>query len=170
MIVAIGIAALLQIGCGSTPTASGGGSRSNVPPEITAWRNQHSADTYSGMGISSIMDNESDAYLQATTLAREELAFNLESEIAGIAENYVKRAEGQGQSDRIAKFQNSTKQLANATVRNAKSYGPYINNNGATYIIVYLDKAGTQKDLSKYVDDVFAETENELNEMLGVKK
>jgi predicted transcriptional regulator len=122
---------------------------------------------YYGMGISEFQ-NESDALQQATILARENLAGSLETEVAAIGENAVRRAEAQGETDRIARFQNATKQILSQTLRKVKTYGPYMNGRGNTYLVVYLDKNSFKKDINEYVDAVFEKTDEELNQLLGL--
>ncbi|MDR2397774.1 MAG: hypothetical protein LBD74_03325 [Spirochaetaceae bacterium] len=124
-------------------------------------------DVYYGMGISEFQ-NESDALQQATILARENLAGSLETEVAAIGENAVRRAEAQGETDRIARFQNATKQILSQTLRKVKTYGPYMNGRGNTYLVVYLDKNSFKKDINEYVDAVFEKTDEELNQLLGL--
>jgi hypothetical protein len=176
--VALGALIVGLAGCAGAPAATStataevpaqtaGAARAGVPPEITAWNNTNSGDTISGMGVSSITDNDSDAFQQALVLARENLAASLEAEVAAISENYVRRSEAAGETDRVAKFQDSTKQLVTQTIRNSKTYGPFANERGSTYIIVYLDKTSMQKNIHEIVDEVFAETEAELDTMLG---
>jgi hypothetical protein len=155
------MAGILLYSCASAPS-----SRSNVPPEITLWMNENSNEVFSGMGISTHA-REDDAYQQAITIARENLAAALETEVAAISEDYRKILEGRGEFNRIAEFGNSTKQRVAQLVRNTKTYGPFINNNGATYILLYMDKKSTQPALETFVEDTFADTKNELNEILN---
>jgi hypothetical protein len=164
VLVLAAVFALVLGSCASEPAPA---PRAGVPPEVSKWNEEHSGDTFSGMGISTF-DNESDALQQATVLARQNLAASLETEVAAISENYVQRSEANGETDRVAKFKDATKQLVNQTVSRSKTYGPYMNDRGSTYIVVYLDKQSTQKDLNTYVDEIFSATESELNNMLGV--
>jgi hypothetical protein len=139
-------------------------SRSGVPPEITQWMNENSNDVYSGMGISTL-SREDDAYQEALTLARQNLAASLETEVTAISEDYRKLLEGRGEFNRIAEFDNSTKQWVDRLVRNTKTYGPYMSNSGATYILLYMDKKSTEPTLEAHVEETFAPIKDELNEM-----
>ncbi|MDR1074384.1 MAG: hypothetical protein LBL45_12075 [Treponema sp.] len=168
-ICVLSVVTLLASGCGSSPaTPSSQGGRGN-PPEIAAWIQQHQDDDiHYATGISEF-ENESDAMQQALALARENLAASLETEVAAISENAVRRAEAQGQTDRIARFQDATKQLVSTTLRNVRTFGPYVNGRGNTYIIVYLDKRNFQKDVNDIVEEAFAEANSQLNNMLGIE-
>jgi predicted transcriptional regulator len=119
------------------------------------------------MGISEFQ-NESDALQQASMLARQNLASSLETEVAAIGENAVRRAEANGETDRVARFQDATKQIVTQTLRRVKTFGPHMNGRGNTYIVVYLDKNSFKKDINEYVDTVFEKTDQELNQLLGL--
>jgi hypothetical protein len=151
----------------AAPAQTAGAARAGVPVEVSSWINTNGDEAFYGLGISTITDNDSDAFQQASILARENLAASLETEVAAISENYVRRSEAGGETDRVAKFQDATKQIVSQTVRGAKSYGPFANERGSIYMLVYLDKTSTRRDLNQYVDEVFAETEAELDKILG---
>jgi predicted transcriptional regulator len=138
--------------------------------EVSQWRQQHqdADDVYSEIGISTIKDDESDAYQQALMVARQNLAASLETEVAAIGENARRRAEAQGETDKVARFQDSTKQIVSQTLRKVKTFGPYINGQGNTYVVAYLDKNSFKKDINEYVDAVFEKTDQELNQLLGL--
>ena len=165
-------AAALLVSCVSAPPsepAAPSQAQGGPPSEVSQWIQQHqnAYDLYYGMGISEF-DNDSDALQQATILARENLAGSLETEVAAIGENAVRRAEAQGETDRVARFQDSTKQIVTQTLRKVKTFGPYMNGRGNTYIVVYLDKNSFKKDINEYVDAVFEKTDQELNQLLGL--
>jgi hypothetical protein len=164
-------AALLLVSCVSAPPPESEPSQpqGGPPNEVAQWIQQHqgSDDVYYGMGISEF-ENESDALQQATILARENLAGSLETEVAAIGENAVRRAEANGETDRVARFQDSTKQIVTQTLRKVKTFGPYMNGRNNTYILVYLDKNSFKKDINEYVDTVFEKTDTELNQLLGL--
>ncbi|MDR2536466.1 MAG: hypothetical protein LBD29_10605 [Treponema sp.] len=168
LFVFLSIGALLAAGCASSNgTSSSSKGNATVPAEITQWRNEH--DLMHGLGISTF-DDESDAMQQAATIARQNLASLMETEVAGISENYVKRSTVGGESDKAAKFQEGTKQIVSQTLRGAKIYGPYMNNRGSTYVIIYLDdnsKKAFDKNVHDIADEIFAPMEGELNEILG---
>jgi hypothetical protein len=169
--VAVAAAALL-VSCASAPppeAAAPSQPQGGPPTEVAQWIQQHqnADDVYYGMGISEF-ENESDALQQATILARENLAGSLETEVASIGENAVRRAEANGETDRVARFQDATKQIVTQTLRKVKTYGPYMNGRGNTYIVVYLDKNSFKQDINQYVDTVFEKTDAELNQLLGL--
>jgi hypothetical protein len=165
--LALAVVTLLASGsCGSAPAPKQ--QQGGNPPEIAAWIQQRQSDVYYGTGISEF-ENESDAMQQALVLARQNLAASLEVEVAAISENFVQRAEAQGQTDRIAKFGDASKQMVSTSLKNVKTVGPYMNGKGNTYIVAYLDKQSFQKDVNSIVNDVFAEANSQLNDMLGVK-
>jgi hypothetical protein len=154
--------------CATTSQTAGTSQvRGGMPGEMTSWINQHQDDVIYGVGISSIGD-ESDALREATALARSDLAGNVETDVATITADMVKRAEGRGETERIAKFEDATKQVINQTISYSKTYGPYVNNIGNTYIIKYIDKQGFRRDLSSYVDEAFKDVENDLDKILGL--
>ncbi|MDR1029450.1 MAG: LPP20 family lipoprotein [Treponema sp.] len=163
--------AALLLSCVSAPPPEQAPSQpqGGPPPEVSQWIQQHQNDddVYYGMGISEFQ-NESDALQQATMLARENLAGSLETEVAAIGENAVRRAEAQGETDRIARFQDATKQIVTQTLRKVKTFGPYMNGRGNTYVVTYLDKNSFKKDINEYVDAVFEKTDAELNQLLGL--
>jgi hypothetical protein len=160
-VAVITITAVLFGSCASSP-------RGGVPPELSKWINQQGDTIIYGLGISTITDNESDAYRQVVTLAQADLAGNLQTQVAAIAKDMAERQEGRGGAERIAKFEASTKQVVDKTVVAAKQYGPYTNKKGNTYIVKYIEKKGFNRDLSSYVNDVFAPTEKQLDEILGL--
>jgi hypothetical protein len=166
--------AALWVSCASAPAsepaqAEPSQPQGGPPKEVAQWIQQHQNDddVYYGMGISEFQ-NESDALQQATMLARENLAGSLETEVAAIGENAVRRAEAQGETDRIARFQDATKQIVSQTLRKVKTFGPYMNGRGNTYVVVYLDKNSFKKDINEYVDAVFEKSDQELNQLLGL--
>jgi hypothetical protein len=130
-------------------------------------QHQDADDVYYGTGISEF-ESESDALQQATILARADLAGKLETEVAAIGENALRRAEANGENDKVVRFQNSTKQIVTQTLRKVKTFGPYMNGRGNTYVLVYLDKDSFKKDINEYVDAVFEKTDVELNQLLGL--
>jgi hypothetical protein len=151
----------------NAPQSVAQSSRTIIPPEISQWRNDHTSDSFSGLGISTLT-NTSDAYQQAVILARNDLAGSLEVEVAGIGENYVQTAEARGETERVAQFKNSTMQLIQQTISKSKTVGPYLNDREETYVLVYLDQQSARKELSQYVDDFFSDERNELKDMLGI--
>jgi hypothetical protein len=160
--VFLGLGALLLAGCASAP-------KGGNPPEISKWISDHqnSDDMWYATGISEFQ-NESDAMQQALMLARENLAASLETQVAAIGSNAVQRAEAQGQTDRVARFRDSTKQIVDQTLRNVKTFGPFTNDKGNTSVVAYLDKQSFNKDVNAYVDQIFAQTDAELNQILGL--
>jgi hypothetical protein len=126
-------------------------SQKGPPPEISQWMNQHNADTYSGMGIST-SQNAGDALIQASALARQQLASSIETEIAAITADKRKILEGRGETERIASIENATKQEVRQRLLNSRTFGPYVNAKGDTYVIVYL---ANKQSLNDYANTVF---------------
>ncbi|MDR1893242.1 MAG: hypothetical protein LBQ61_00945 [Spirochaetales bacterium] len=158
------LTALLAAGCATQPAAP---VRGGMPEEMTAWLNQNQANIIYGTGISEL-PNESDALRQATMLAREDLAGKLETTVAAVASDAVRQAEGRGETERIARFEDATKQVISNTIRNTQTYGPFVNGRGNTYVFVYVDKGATEQSLLDYVDTAFQGTDQQLDRILGL--
>jgi hypothetical protein len=156
------VTAVLLASCGSSPSAKGGG----VPSGIRDWIDKQGDGIVYGLGISEA-ENESDAQRQASNLARSDLAAKLEARVATISKDFLDLSEKNGEKSRIAKFQEGTKQLINATIERSNARLPEINSIGNTYIIIYVDAKKLDGDIIEVVDEVFGDLENELNEQLG---
>jgi hypothetical protein len=117
------------------------------------------------MGIST-SQNAGDALIQATAMARQQLASSIETEIAAITADKRKILEGRGETERIASIENVTKQWVSQRLQNSRTFGPYVNAKGDTYVIVYLaNKKAEKQSLNDYANTVFEKTDAELDAM-----
>jgi hypothetical protein len=165
------------VACASTPGASGGASTSasaseppRIPAQITKWQEDNGASSYFGLGIST-SKNLDTAYGTALNLATENLGRSIETDVAGITENYLQEAEARGETDRVAMYKNSTMQLINQTIRGSKPFGPYVNDRDETFVIAYLNpqQAKSLRDqVMAIAEETFADERVELKNMLGV--
>ena len=130
--------------------------------EVIKWSNTD--DVIIGIAISSL-SNESDALEQVKTIAMGDLATNMEAHVAQIAENYIKIAEGRGEYEKIAEFNKGVKIIISNTIKMVKT-AYYSRRRGNTYFIMYIDKDSFTPDLNTYVNEVFKETKEELDEIL----
>jgi hypothetical protein len=136
---------------------------------MRGWINSREDTVIYGTGISTFPD-ESDALIQATTLARADLAGKIETQVAAITKDFRSVAQARGETERLSDFEAGTKQLVNQTITGARTYGPEINGKGNTYIIVYVDQKTTEKNLTDHVRNFFSGMESELDKQLDANK
>jgi hypothetical protein len=114
-----------------------------MPQEISQWINQHTADAYFGIGVSPL-ENTAEALLQASALARQQLASTFETQITAITKDKRKIFEADGETERIASIENATKQEVRQKIQNSQTFGPCVNEKGDTYVLVYIMKETIQ--------------------------
>ena len=137
------------------------------PSGIAGWIKENGDKTHHAIGISTIRDDESDAFQEAQIMARQNLVMNLDSAIVAIVERGLNRATTPEEQRRLTLLKNSSKQIASQRLSNSRMYGPVMNNKGNTYVIAYLDKNSFDRDINSYVQEFFAATSAELDRLLA---
>ena len=153
---------------GSTASSSGyqGGDSNVYPPEINAWLAQNGDKAIIGVGISEL-PRTTDALRQARTLALQDLAANIQSEVASITKDFVSAQEARGQTERVAEFNEGIGLKVQQTIEGAQSLGPYKMNN-ETWVARYILLEPLQETIRDVIKETFQETDDQINKMLGL--
>ncbi|MDR0722995.1 MAG: hypothetical protein LBF75_09450 [Treponema sp.] len=152
---------------GSTASSTGAPAGSNVyPPEINQWIAQNGDKAIIGVGISEL-PRTSDALRQARTLALQDLAANVRSEVASITKDFVSAQEARGQTERVANFNEGIGIKVEQTLEGAQSLGPYKMNN-ETWVARYILLEPLQETIRDVIKETFQETDDQINKMLGL--
>jgi hypothetical protein len=163
LVAVITITAVLWVSCASGPSSGGGG---GYPKEITDWLTENPDATY-GLGISTITDDISDAYRQATKQALGDLAQSIETKVAVVGGDAVKRS-GKGEDQaKVSKFEDAAANTTGQVIAGAKNVGPYTDNKGNIYLIKYVANEDLAQALQPVVKEVFADTDAKLENILN---
>ncbi|MDR3343733.1 MAG: hypothetical protein LBT14_13340 [Treponema sp.] len=176
VLVSAVIAALCLGSCASSPQ-SGGTSQSGsqpvqqsgsnlYPPEMNDWIAVNGDKVVMGIGVSDL-PRTGDALRQARTIAMQDLAGSLQSEIASVTKDFLDNREAAGQTDRVAEFKDAIGIKVQATVENAQTFGPY-KLEGDTFIIRYITKESMNASIADVVKETFQEENDQINKMLGI--
>ncbi|MDR3115999.1 MAG: hypothetical protein LBU25_10835 [Treponema sp.] len=168
------VLALFLLGSCATAPQSGSGSPASsapagsnlYPPEINDWIAQNGDKAIIGVGISEL-PRTSDALRQARTLALQDLAANIQSEVASITKDFVSAQEARGQTERVAEFNEGIGLKVQQTIEGAQSLGPYQINN-EVWVARYILKEPLQETIRDVIKETFQETDDQINKMLGL--
>ncbi|MDR2634053.1 MAG: hypothetical protein LBC51_10605 [Treponema sp.] len=177
LLVSLVLAVLLLGSCATAPESGSAGSSSagsssaaqpgNVyPREITDWIAQNGDKAIIGVGTSDL-ERTSDALRQARTLALQDLAANVQSEVVSITKDFVSDQEARGQKERVAEFNEGIGIKVQQTIEGAQSLGPYKMNN-ETWVARYIMKEPLQETIRDVIKETFQETDDQINKMLGL--
>jgi hypothetical protein len=137
------------------------GAQVMLPSQISAWIDRNQREMIYGMGVSTAK-SEVDALRQSRAMAREDLASNVETRVQNMITE-VSRTAGE---DSFNFFENVSRQVVYQTIQGAKSYGPFTNSKGSTYMIMYFEDEKFRKSLFQITDEFFGKTESALDRML----